>query len=63
MKVYRNKDGSYDIVNTHSVLFKVYPAVKCVGRKPDSWQPKSEALQRIPSAVMTFINTIEETKL
>jgi hypothetical protein len=63
MKVYPNKDGSYDIVNSHSILFKVYPAVKCVGRKPESWQPKSAPMQRIPSAVMSFINTIEETKL
>jgi hypothetical protein len=60
MKVYRNSDGSYDVVNSKNVLFHIVHAAKKVGHVNANWKHHSRQLRRIPKHVMELVNIIED---
>jgi len=59
MKVYRNSDGTYDVVNSKNILFHIVHAAKQVGHVTPAWRHHSKQLTRIPKHVMELVNVIE----
>lgn len=59
MKVYRNSDGTYDVVNSKNELFHIVHAAKKVGHVSDKWKHHNRQLQRIPKHVMDLMHIIE----
>lgn len=60
MKVYRNSDGTYDVVNSKNELYHIVHAAKKVGHVTDKWRHHSAQLQRIPKHVMDLFHIIEQ---
>jgi hypothetical protein len=59
MKVYRNTDGSYDVINSKNELFHVVHAAKKVGHVTTSWKHRSRQLSRIPRQIWNLTHIIE----
>jgi hypothetical protein len=59
MKVYRNSDGSYDVINSKNELFHVVHAAKKVGHVTRDWRHHRRQLTRIPRHVMNLVHVIE----
>lgn len=60
MKIYKNSDGSFDIVNTNRVLFHAKNGTcKVIGRVSERWSTASKQVSRLPLSVMKFRDLIE----
>jgi len=60
MKIYKNSDGSFDIVNTNRVLFHAKNGTcKLIGRVSERWRTASKQVSRLPLSVMKFRDLIE----
>jgi len=60
MKVYKNSDGSYDVINSRNELFHVIYSAKKIGHVTTDWKHHRRQLTRVPKHVMNLINIIED---
>ena len=60
MKVYKNSDGSYDVVNSKNHVFHIVHAAKHVGHVTPQWKHHRAPLRRIPKHIMNLIDIIEK---
>jgi hypothetical protein len=64
MKIFKNSDGSFDIVNTNRVLFHAKNGTcKVIGRVNEQWRTASKQVSRLPLSVMKFRDIIETSKI
>jgi hypothetical protein len=64
MKIYKNSDGSFDVVNSDRVLFHTKQGrCKVIGRVSGNWRTASKQVYRIPKDVLKFKKLIETTKI
>jgi hypothetical protein len=62
MRIFKNSDGSFDIVNTNRVLFHAKNGqLKLIGRVSPSWRTASKQVSRLPVKLKPFKCTIELT--
>jgi hypothetical protein len=62
MRIYRNSDGSFDIVNTNRVLFHAKNGTcKVIGRVNDRWRTASKEVKSLPVSIHRFKTLIEKT--
>ena len=59
MKVYKNSDGSYDVINSKNELFHIVHAVKKVGHVTTNWKHHRRQLTRVPTSVKNLYHIIE----
>ncbi len=59
MKVYRNSDGSYDVINSKNELYHIVHSAKKVGHVTTLWKHHRRQLTRIPKHVMNLVHIIE----
>jgi hypothetical protein len=56
MKIYRNKDQSFDVVNDNGVLFHLHnDCIRVIGRVSHKWQHHSRAIKRIPARYSRYL--------
>jgi hypothetical protein len=60
MRVYKNPDGSYDVLNSKNELFHIVYAPKKVGHVTDKWKHNHAPLRRIPKHIMNLFDVIEK---
>jgi hypothetical protein len=60
MKVYKNSDGSYDVINSRNELFHVIYSAKKIGHVTTDWKHHRRQLTRVPKHVMNLVNIIED---
>lgn len=59
MKIYSNKDKSYDIVNDNNVLFHLHNGcIKVIGRVNKHWMHKARPLKRFPARYSRYLNVV-----
>ena len=64
MKIFKNSDGSFDIINNNRVLFHAKNGTcKVIGRVSERWRTASKQVSRLPLSVMKFKNVIESTTI
>ena len=64
MRIYKNSDGSFDIVNANRVLFHAKNGTcKVIGRVNERWRTASKQVSRLPLSVMKFRDLIETTAI
>jgi hypothetical protein len=68
MKIYRNNDQSFDVVNDNGVLFHLHnDCIRVIGRVNDKWMHHSRAMKRIPARYSRYrhilINAIINEKM
>ena len=59
MKVFRNSDGSYDVLNSKNELFHVVNVAKKIGHVTPLWKHNSKQLRRLSRQIMNMINLFE----
>lgn len=61
MKIFKNSDGSFDIVNTNRVLFHAKNGTcKVIGRVSPRWRTASKEVKSLPVSVYRFKSLIEK---
>jgi hypothetical protein len=61
MKIFKNSDGSFDIVNTNRVLFHAKNGTcKVIGRVSPNWRTASKEVKSLPVSVYRFKSLIEK---
>jgi hypothetical protein len=61
MKIFKNSDGSFDIVNTNRVLFHAKNGTcKVIGRVNQQWRTASKQVYSLPVSVYRFKSLIEK---
>ena len=64
MKIYKNSDGSFDIINTNRVLFHAKNGTcKVIGRVSEKWRTASKQVSRLPLSVLKFREQIETAEI
>jgi hypothetical protein len=59
MKIYRNNDQSFDVVNDNGVLFHLHnDCIRVIGRVNDKWMHHSRAMKRIPARYSRYSNVL-----
>lgn len=59
MKIYRNNDLSFDVVNDNNVLFHLHnDCIKVIGRVSNAWNHNSRASKRIPARYSRYSNVL-----
>ena len=62
MKIFKNSDGSFDVVNEHRILFHAKNnQLKLIGRVSPSWRTTSKQVIRLPVSLNGFQTLIEKT--
>ena len=62
MRIFKNSDGSFDVVNEHRILFHAKNnQLKLIGRVSPSWRTASKQISRLPVKLKPFKCTIETT--
>jgi hypothetical protein len=62
MRIFKNSDGSFDIVNANRVLFHAKNGTcKVIGRVSEKWRTASKQVYRLPLSVMRFRDQIENS--
>jgi hypothetical protein len=61
MRIFKNSDGSFDIVNTNRVLFHAKNGTcKVIGRVNDRWRTASKQVYSLPVSIHRFKALIEK---
>ena len=61
MRIFKNSDGSFDIVNTNCVLFHAKNGTcKVIGRVSEKWRTASKQVNSLPVSVYKFRELIEK---
>jgi hypothetical protein len=61
MRIFKNSDGSFDIVNTNRVLFHAKNGTcKVIGRVSERWRTASKEVKSLPVSVYRFKTLIEK---
>ena len=61
MKIYKNSDHSFDIVNTNRVLFHAKNGTcKVIGRVSPRWRTASKQVSSLPVSIHKFKAIIEK---
>jgi hypothetical protein len=64
MKIYKNSDGSFDLVNNNCVLFHAKNGqCKVIGRVSQNWRTASKQIYSLPVSIYRFKNLIKKTTL
>jgi hypothetical protein len=64
MNIYKNSDGSFDVVNTNRVLFHAKNGTcRVIGRVSDQWRTASKQVKSLPVSVYKFRDLIEKAKI
>jgi hypothetical protein len=60
MRIYKNSDGSFDVVNVNRVLFHTkHGSCKVIGRVSEDWRTASKQVYKIPRSILKFKDLIE----
>jgi hypothetical protein len=61
MRIYRNQDQSYDVVNDNNVLFHLHNGcIKVIGRVTNNWRHQSRIIQRLPARYSRYVAIIQK---
>jgi hypothetical protein len=64
MKIFKNSDGSFDVVNANSILFHAKNGqCKVIGRVSENWRTASKQVYSLPVSIYRFRDLIDKSTL